>query len=156
MPVIVLSARADAASFFESLDIEAFLPKPCEGQVLLKHINQVLHKTAQPDEPAHVRSEMVLIAENDAIVSSMVKTALENDVFRTRVVRTGPEVLELAPKLKPDVIVLREYLPGMNGSVLASLLSAMSTTRTIPVVLYDDSGWIEKKMDLGEELKGVS
>ena len=145
-PVIVLSARTEAKSFFESLEVEAFLPKPCDGNVLLQHIQQCL-ATRGGAKKTHSRSPLILIAENDAIVSARLKSRLEAQGYTVKLMRTGPEVLEHAPRLHPEAIIIREFLPGMNGSVLAPLLAAMPSTKTAPVVIYDDSGWLKKKHD---------
>jgi DNA-binding response OmpR family regulator len=156
-PVVVLSARSEAREFFESLEVEAFLPKPCDGNVLIEQIERTL-STHRHESHEGVRNEqVVLIAENDAIVSSALKTLLEAQGLTVKTVRTGPEVLEAAPRVQPHVIVIREFLPGMNGTVLAPLLAAMQSTNGMPVIIYDDSDWLRQKHEhLARELAGVA
>ena len=49
-------------------------------------------------------------------------------------------MLENAPTEKPDVVVLKHYLSGLNGGPVASLLRAMPTTSTTPIVVYNTVG----------------
>ena len=54
--------------------------------------------------------------------------------------KKGPEVLEKAIIERPDLIVLKLVMSSMNGDAVASVLKDMPNTKTIPIVLYDDSG----------------
>ena len=55
-----------------------------------------------------VHHDLVLIAEDDSIISSKLKTALELKGYEIKLVRYGPDVLEVGPQLKPGLMVLRE------------------------------------------------
>lgn len=155
-PVIVLSARTETKGFFESLEVEAFLPKPCDGNVLLEQVQRTLSSNART-VALNADGTVVMVAENDSIVSAGLKTQLEDNGFVVKIVRTGPQVLEEAPRVRPAIIVLREFLPGMNGTVLAPLLAAMPSTKRSPVIIYDDSGWLKKKHDhFTSEFRGVA
>ncbi|MDE0840188.1 MAG: response regulator [Kiritimatiellae bacterium] len=156
-PVVVLSARSEAQAFFESLEVEAFLPKPCDGNVLIEQIERTLSTHPDKEHAGGGNELVVLIAENDAIVSAALKTLLEAQGVTVRTLRTGPEVLEAAPHIQPRAIVIREFLPGMNGTVLAPLLAAMPSTKGVPVIIYDDSYRLRQKHEhLARELSGVA
>ncbi|MBT7068073.1 MAG: hypothetical protein HN919_17375, partial [Verrucomicrobia bacterium] len=44
---------------------------------------------------------------------------------------------------RPDAILIKQILSKMNGDAVADMLQAMPNARSIPVVLYDDSGHLE-------------
>ncbi|MDP2601242.1 MAG: response regulator [Deltaproteobacteria bacterium] len=52
---------------------------------------------------------------------------------------TGPEAIDKASSVHPDLIVMDVRLPGMNGDEVTARLKANSSTRNIPVVIH--AGW---------------
>jgi CheY-like chemotaxis protein len=68
------------------------------------------------------------------------------------VVQSGPAVLEAAVVSPPNAILLKEILPGMNGSSVASLLNNMPATRDVPIVLYDDTVALEEEHRFARKL----
>ena len=64
----------------------------------------------------------VLIADDDSIVLSLVRTALENFGMECFLVAEGPKALEAARNLRPQAAILDVNMPGMDGyEVLAAL-----------------------------------
>jgi CheY-like chemotaxis protein len=67
---------------------------------------------------------------------------------------TGPEGLELAATLQPDLILLDIQLPGMDGHAVARALKADSELQSIPIVAvtsYAMGGDREKCLEAGAE-----
>jgi len=52
---------------------------------------------------------------------------------------TGPEAIEKATSVNPDLIIMDVRLPGMHGDEVTARLKASRSTRNIPVII--GSGW---------------
>lgn len=141
-PVIVLTARSYMQNFFKNIEVDEFVPKPCPSSQLASKIRAILgEKQKTPAaSPSPTPGKNVLLAEDDAEISAPIKRAFEKAGCRVTVVEDGQAVLDKAIDARPHVMVLKELLPNRNGSVLASLLKAMASTRSIPIVVYDDTG----------------
>jgi CheY-like chemotaxis protein len=63
-------------------------------------------------------------------------TGLGHEVFEAA---TGPEGLDKAFSIQPDLIMMDIRLPGLNGDEVTVQLKRNMSTRNIPVVL--NSGW---------------
>jgi len=58
----------------------------------------------------------------------------------------GPECVEKASSLTPDVILLDMMMPGMNGAEVLTALSADPATKDIPVIFLSALGTTEDKV----------
>jgi CheY-like chemotaxis protein len=142
-PVLVLTARSSMEEFFDTVTVDGFLPKPCSETELIRRIREILAlrglRKRQEDAAVADGLRRVLIAENDETVSDYIIRVLEGAGFITELVTSGPAALEKAGNLKPDLIILKQLLPGMNGNVVASLIATMPSTKGVPIILYDDT-----------------
>lgn len=140
-PVLVLTARANMAEFFSGMDVDGFIAKPCDPADLLMEVGRIVFLRSgaaqNAGESRVVRS--VLLAEDDDRARKKLVRVFLDEGYKTDGVSSGPEVLEKAILMRPDVIVTKLVLSGMNGDAVASVLNEMPNTRNIPVVLYDDS-----------------
>lgn len=142
-PVLVLTARANMAEFFSSVEVDGFIAKPCEPEELVSEVNRII-LTRQSAVQSGVISELprqrkVLVAEDDMAVAAKVCDVFIRAGLGAVSVHRGPEVLEKAIIQKPDVIIMKRVLTGMNGDAVAGVLSSIPTTQDIPIVLYDDT-----------------
>lgn len=137
-PVLVLTARSLLESFFKSVSVAGFLAKPCDETKLLRSIGKIL--AANRKQPPRVPGQRftVLLAEDDAKLVPGISAALSKAGFTVVSVKDGPEVLDKAVLIKPDVVVMKEVLPRMNGTAVARLIDVMPSLSGLPVVLYDD------------------
>ncbi len=142
-PVLVLTARANMAEFFANIDVDGFIAKPCYPEDLLMEVARILFLRSRDDAKPHAqevsRLKMVLIGEDDRAMNEALVKTFADAGYETVSVFSGPEVLEKAIVLHPDVIVLKNILSNMNGDAVARMLTEMPKTRVIPIVLYDDS-----------------
>jgi DNA-binding response OmpR family regulator len=137
-PVLVLTARSNMQSFFENLDVEGFLPKPCEKAVLLGKIEEILARQAESaGDPAPDRG-CILLGEDDPSKAAVLRHALTTAGYEVEVADTGPAVLERAALCAPRLILVKDILTHMNGEAVVALLKAMPKTSGTPVVLYDE------------------
>jgi putative two-component system response regulator len=85
------------------------------------------------------RAKKVLIVDSDdsfrESVGTFIKT-LGHQVFEAT---SGPEALEKAISIIPDLILMDVRLPGLNGDDVTARLKVNRSTRNIPVVI--NTGW---------------
>jgi two-component system, OmpR family, response regulator len=57
----------------------------------------------------------VLVVDDDIEMTDLLKIILEPNTFEVVAANSGPEAVELARKLNPDVMVVDLHMPGMDG-----------------------------------------
>jgi len=93
----------------------------------------------------------VLIVEDDANLSEVMKTYLESKNYEVIIASTGNDALELTKREQPDVISLDVLLPDMNGFKILKTIKNYETTKDIPVIMVsvtEDENKV-KGMNLG-------
>jgi len=138
-PVLVLTARAMMANFFGNLDIDGFIAKPCEESELVKKIKSIISKRKAVSEKLQRTIKKIILAEDDKRKAELIVTTLKNAGYDASLVSSGPEVLEKAASEKPDLLLMKEILPRLNGSAVAGLMDVMPSLSSTPVIIYDDS-----------------
>jgi CheY-like chemotaxis protein len=99
-----------------------------------------------------VEDVKVLFVEDDPTVAQMYRLKLELDGYQVVMAKDGEEGLELAARLKPDLIFLDIRLPKMGGlDVLEQLRRAIETRNTPVVILsnYGERELVERGLKLG-------
>jgi two-component system cell cycle response regulator DivK len=84
-------------------------------------------------------TKKILIADNDETFRESLREfikGLGHEVFEAA---TGPQVIDRASSIRPDLIMMDLRLPGMNGDEATARLKANVSTRNIPVVI--NTGW---------------
>ncbi len=144
-PVLVLTARANMAEFFADVDVDGFVAKPCAPEDLLMEVGRILFLRSGQEEQANSAAAQVkvLLGEDDAMAAAKIEELLENEGMVVSLVEQGPEMIEQAILQRPDIILCKQILSKMNGDAVAEMLRAMPNARSIPVVLYDESGHIK-------------
>jgi len=150
-PILVLTARTNLRTFFDGVKVSGFISKPCSKEFLLERIESILAESAsavQVEERDDARH--VLLGEDDPEMADLLSQALSSKGHSVTTAESGPAVLEAAPTEKPDVVVLKHYLTGLNGGPVASLLRAMPTTAATPIVVYNTVGVGDPVEPVGE------
>jgi CheY-like chemotaxis protein len=143
-PVLVLTARAMLENFFDSVLVAGFLTKPCDEKKLVRTIRKIL--ATHPKKTTRTKGQQlsVLLAEDDPVLIPGITSAFSRAGFSVINVRNGPDVLDKAMTMKPDVVVMKDTLSRLNGSAVARLIEVMPSLSGIPVVLYGMSAGDEK------------
>ena len=141
-PVLVFTARAELDEFFEKTSVDGFISKTCEPAELIREVERVIAARKKADTAAKPRSAKwkILIAEDDPSISAALGRSMSGGGHEVAVVASGYEVLEQAVMMKPDVILLKCVLPNLSGQAAAGVLAGMPNAKTIPVILYDETG----------------
>ena len=151
-PVLVLTARANMAEFFANVNVDGFVSKPCNPDDLLMEVGRIifLRRGTEGAAPAPTSRQVrrkILIGEDDSMINRSLVNAFSEAGYVVDSVSSGPEVLEKAIVQKPDLIVVKYVLTSMNGDAVAEMLGKMPNTRTIPIVLYDESNSLAMDQD---------
>jgi CheY-like chemotaxis protein len=89
----------------------------------------------------NVEEPLVLIAEDDPTVRMTIELVLEGEGFRTLVAADGEEALQLATSELPDVILLDQSMPKIEGKQVVASLRLQEQTREIPVLVLSGRSW---------------
>jgi CheY-like chemotaxis protein len=81
------------------------------------------------------QKKRILIVEDQAVISSMLKMRLEANNYEVITAGDGEEGLEKARKENPSLIILDIMLPKMNGYKVCQLLKADPNYKTIPIII---------------------
>ncbi|MFQ5586336.1 MAG: ANTAR domain-containing response regulator [Thermodesulfobacteriota bacterium] len=92
----------------------------------------------------------VLIAEDNPTSRRCLKNQLEALGYNVLgVAKTGPEVVEMAAKLKPSFIVMDIAMPGMDGITAAKKITAKDTLPIIIVTGHSSEELAEGAIEAG-------
>lgn len=89
-------------------------------------------------------SNILLAIEDDALVSRMYSKALAFEGFKVHLAPNGRQGLEIAHKIKPDIILLDIMMPKMNGLEVLERIKADPALKSIPVIILTNlSGTVD-------------
>jgi CheY-like chemotaxis protein len=82
------------------------------------------------------REQRVLVVDDDCEIRGLVAGTLRRDGYTVVEAGDGPEALDVAVRLVPDLVLLDMTLPGMNGVEVARKLKATPLLAMVPVVAF--------------------
>lgn len=100
---------------------------------------------AEPTAAAAATARRILIVDDNPDAGDSLATLLEMTGHRVEVARSGPQGLEVAARLKPEVAVLDLGLPGMSGYELAERMRAEPFGRDMILVALTGYGQEEDR-----------
>lgn len=141
IPVLVFTARINMENFFQNMGTAGFVPKTANPELLLSTITDILRRQrgARDVSPSAV-TRKVLIVEDDKDSQHHLARLFKSKGITPHIVEDPTEVVSAATTHEPDAIVLKYVLTNGSGPFIARLLHESPSTRSIPVILYDDSG----------------
>jgi CheY-like chemotaxis protein len=77
----------------------------------------------------------IMVVDDNPDIITIVKTILEGRGFTVFSASSGPELLNLLPTQKADLIILDIMMPEMDGLEVLTRLKGKTETATIPVIL---------------------
>ena len=95
--------------------------------------------------PASVRHS-VLVVDDSMLLRGILKEELEAEGFDVHLAEDGPQALEMAQVLRPDVILLDIGLPGMDGYEVCRRVKADAETTEIPVLMITALNELKDKL----------
>ncbi|MEP7285967.1 MAG: response regulator [Chloroflexota bacterium] len=100
---------------------------------------------------AHQRVLKVLVAEDDPQMARLLKIMLESSDYQVIIAEQGEQALELAVTKKPDIILLDNYLPDMDGLDVCMQLREFSTVPIIMVSVNQRSADVARALEHGAD-----
>lgn len=80
----------------------------------------------------------VLLIDDDEAISTVFSTALSKEGFETVHAANGTDGLAKAKTENPNLILLDEILPDMQGNQVLATLKADEKTKSIPVLILSN------------------
>ncbi len=77
----------------------------------------------------------ILLAEDDTLVREMLDAFLSDQGHNVQSVENGAELVKLALKEKPDLIVSDLHMPEMTGNSMVAMLDMYPPLSGIPVIM---------------------
>ena len=77
----------------------------------------------------------ILVVDDEPDIVKLIVKILEHRGHRVSTAKDGHEALELAPRAKPDVVVLDLNIPRVDGFEVCRRLKSNEATKRIPVVM---------------------
>jgi CheY-like chemotaxis protein len=98
---------------------------------------------ADPD----ARRPTVLIVDYHADVREAYAELLRGNRLQPITASSGESALELAFRLRPDVLVVAMEMPGMDGFEIVRALRADDRTRETPVIGFTNAGFSQRRAE---------
>jgi DNA-binding NarL/FixJ family response regulator len=108
--------------------------------------------TEAPSNRAEAKHIRVLIADDHGLVRRGLEMILsmEDDVEVVGQAASGPEALELALRLRPDVVLADISMPPPDGIEVARILrSRLPEAKTLIVTMHEDNHMVRKALAAG-------
>jgi CheY-like chemotaxis protein len=127
LPMIALVASRKAAAVAHAISdgaIQCIIGPSCYEK-LYDGVRAILERDRR----------VVLIGDDDTIVRNIIANRFRMHGFSVLGACDGPQVVDLAARHRPSIIVLDRIMPGPDGVAVLQMLKANPATRDIPVVM---------------------
>ena len=76
--------------------------------------------------------QTVLVVDDSNLLRGILREELEAEGFEVHLAEDGPQALEMARDVRPDVILLDIGLPGIDGYEVCRRIKADAATTEVP------------------------
>jgi two-component system alkaline phosphatase synthesis response regulator PhoP len=87
----------------------------------------------------------ILIAEDERDIRDLIQFTLMFAGHKITAAANGAEALELAPKVKPDLIMMDVRMPRMTGYEACREMKKIDSIKNVPVIFLSAKGQDEEK-----------
>ncbi|HEX5636650.1 MAG TPA: response regulator, partial [Gammaproteobacteria bacterium] len=101
---------------------------------------------------AERETPLMLVVDDDVVIRSMIKKALQNQAYDVVEAPNGSEGVEMFRKLHPDLVLLDVLMPMMDGFAACSAMRKHDPERTVPIIMLtglDDVTSVDRSFDAG-------
>lgn len=161
IPVIIISNSGEPVEINRLLSkgVKDYLVKVqlTPEEVLEKVRNQFAHEKATSPAPAQGASlpgKKILWAEDDNFLIGLIARRLSHEGSTLITSTKGSEVVAMAEKEQPDIIMLDILMPDTDGLEVLSALKSNEAVKHIPVIMFsnlDDKPKVDQSRTLGAE-----
>lgn len=118
-----------------------------------KYFNQEFVESRQPgSEAIPLKNIKILLAEDDAFISSLVAQKLNKDGYKVLSATTGKQALSVLEESNPDLVMLDIVMPDTNGLEVLKTIRSQEKYKDTIVVIFSNNGQeheIEEAKKLG-------
>src|SRR4051794_27910511 len=93
--------------------------------------------------PAAPRKPAILIVDDAPDNLAVLRTMMLRQGYQTFLATSGDRALEIAQRVKPDLILLDIVMPGIDGLETCRRLKAHPATARIPVIFMSARGELD-------------
>jgi len=141
-PVLVLTARANMEQLFEDLDVDGFMTKPFELNVLLEEGQRIIKKNSgsvKTKEGVFDRRALkVCIVEDEPEIFRKLALSFLETGFIVNSAQSGASAIKRIMMEVPDVVVIKVGLRDISGDIVILKLKRMiDQTKNVKFVLYN-------------------
>ena len=138
-PFLLISSRAAVMDSKLALLDRAvdFVLAPWDTEELLCRARRVIGQKPKPQQVAMERNSrpLVVIADDDPIIHSLLSPMLAKLGVDTVAARDGQEALDAVRKLSPDLLVLDIGMPRLSGMSVLREIRKIQENRTIQILM---------------------
>jgi DNA-binding response OmpR family regulator len=90
----------------------------------------------------------ILVADSSPTIRSIIESLLRKHGYEVFLAEDGAKALEIARHDKPDLILLDNFMPGMNGEQVCKALKQSMSLKDIPVIMLLSKDEIKMESEL--------
>lgn len=88
----------------------------------------------------------ILIVDDNELIVEVMTYILENKGYEVMALSSGDEVFNNVKANHPDLVILDDELPGMNGREICQLLKLNRSTQSLPVIMCSGNETINESL----------
>jgi len=81
------------------------------------------------------RRDRILVVDDDADIAAFVGQELEMEGFEVALAHSGEDALAMVRQYQPDLVVLDQLMPGLDGVEVIRRLRAQVVTSALPIIV---------------------
>lgn len=126
IPVLVMSVSDDERKIY-GLGADAYLAKPFLPDAMIAAVRKITSMKSRP---------RILMIDDNEVSRYLLRGEISDSQYETFEARDGREGLRMAHEIKPSIIFLDFYMPGLNGMEVLKDLRNSKDLQGIAVVLH--------------------
>jgi two-component system, chemotaxis family, chemotaxis protein CheY len=139
-PILVLTARANMEQLFRDLDVDSFMAKPFDLDLLVKEVEIIIKKHAHSIQKEigsdEVRAKRVCVVENDRNRFDRIALAFLNSGYMVNAAHSGASAMKRIMMDVPDVVVISLGLSDISGDIVIGKLHRLEVAKNVKFILY--------------------
>lgn len=103
-------------------------------------------------QPSHAKSQPVqrlLVVDDEMAITNVIRLGMEHAGFTVSCAAEGYHALDMAQRLKPDLVILDVMLPDLDGFEICRRLRENQATSNIPILM------LTAKDDVKDRVQGL-